>query len=103
MVYKVITVVPDTYMLNIYYLLLSLLPFYIIILQLYLQSTFFIWKRFNYYSQGCYKDQVYQQGGRESASDTFRDLGFAKGLSISLYDSKSNSNNNSNNDKPSME
>lgn len=27
--------------------------------------------------------------GWESASDTFRDLGFAKGLSISLYDSKS--------------
>lgn len=57
-VYKVITVVPDTYMLNIYYLLLSLLPFYIIILQLYLQSTLFIWKRFDYYSQGCYEDQV---------------------------------------------
>ena len=57
-VYRVIKVALDTYMLNIHYLLLLLLLFYRIIIQLYLQSTFFVWKRLDYYSLGCYEDQT---------------------------------------------
>ena len=55
MVFRVIKVALDTYMLNIHYLLLLLLLFYRIIMQLYLQSTFLVWKRLDYSSWGVMK------------------------------------------------